>query len=55
MPLFEISNNYNMNYIMHTADFIFKVLGVYTPSMETIYLSLRAHVAMGTFFMKSPV
>ena len=23
--------------------------------METIYLSLRAHVAVGTFFMKSPV
>ena len=23
--------------------------------METIYLSLRAQVAVGTFFMKSPV
>ena len=23
--------------------------------METIYLSLSAHVAVGTFFMKSPV
>ena len=34
-----------------TADFILKVLGVYTRSMETIYLSLR----VGTFFMKSPV
>ena len=32
-----------------------KVLGVYTYSMETIYLSLRAQVAVGTFFMKSPV
>ena len=28
---------------------------MYTRSLETIYLSLRAHVAMGTFFMKSPV
>ena len=31
------------------------VLVVYTHSMETTYLSLRAHVAVGTFFMKSPV
>ena len=31
------------------------VLGVYTRSMETIYLSLRAEVAVDTFFMKSPV
>jgi len=28
---------------------------VYTSSMETIYLSQRAQVAVGTFFMKSPV
>ena len=27
----------------------------YTHSMETIYLSLRALVAVGTFFMVSPV
>jgi hypothetical protein len=27
---------------------------VYTHSMETIYLSLSAQVAVGTFFMKSP-
>ena len=26
---------------------------MYTPSMETIYLSMRAQVAVGTFFMKS--
>ena len=32
-----------------------KVLGVYTRAMETIYLSLSAQVAVGTFFMKSPV
>ena len=31
------------------------VLGVYTCSMETIYLSLRPQVAVGTFLMKSPV
>ena len=30
-------------------------LGVHTHSMETIYLSLRAQVAEGIFFMKSPV
>ena len=28
---------------------------MYTRSMETIYLSLRAQVAVGTFFIKSPV
>ena len=39
----------------HTADFIKKVLGVYTHSVETIYLSLSAQVAVGTFFMKSSV
>ena len=44
-------------YEHNTADFILKVLKikVYTYSMETIYLSLRAQVAVGTFFMKSPV
>ena len=31
------------------------VLGVYTHSPETIYLSLNAKVAVGTFFMKPPV
>ena len=38
-----------------TADFIKKVLSVYTHSMTTIYLSLSAQVARSTFFMKSPV
>ena len=38
-----------------TADFLQKVLGVYTRSMEAIYLSLRALAAVGTFFIKSPV
>ena len=38
-----------------TADFIKKVLSVYTHSMTTIYLSLSAQVAKSTFFMKSPV
>ena len=28
---------------------------MYTHSIDTIYLSLRAQVAEGTFFMKSPV
>ena len=28
---------------------------MYARSMETIYLSLRVQVAVGTFFMKSPV
>ena len=28
---------------------------MYTRSMETPYLSLRAQVAVDTFFMKSPV
>ena len=40
---------------LSTADFTLKVLGVYTRLMETIYLSLRAQVAVGSFFMKSPV
>jgi len=39
----------------YTADFIKKVLSVYTNSMTTIYLSLSAQVAKSTFFMKSPV
>ena len=39
----------------HTADFMKKVPTVYTHSMKTIYLSLSAQVAEGTFFMKSPV
>ena len=38
-----------------TADFIEKVLGVYNHSMETIYPSLSAQVAVGTFLMKSQV
>ena len=40
---------------VHTADFIKKVLSVYTHSMTTIYLFLRAQVAKSTFFMKSPL
>ena len=39
----------------YTADFIKKVLSLYTNSMTTIYLSLSAQVAKSTFFMKSPV
>ena len=39
----------------YTADFIKKVLSVYTHSMKTIYLSLSAQVAKSTFFMKYPV
>ena len=38
-----------------TADFIKKVLSVYTHSMTTIYLSLGTQVAKSTFFMKFPV
>ena len=33
----------------------YKALEVYTYSMDTIYLYLRAQVAIGTFFMKSPL
>ena len=40
---------------LSTADFIKKVLSVYTQSMTTIDLSLSAQVAKSTFFMKSPV
>ena len=39
----------------NTADFIKKVLSVYTHSMATIYLSLSAQVAKSTFFMKPPI
>ena len=39
----------------YTADFIKKVLSVYTHSMATIYLSLGAQVAKSTFFMKPPI
>ena len=35
-----------------TADFMKKVLSVYTHSMTTIYLSLSAQVAKSAFFMK---
>ena len=40
---------------IYTADFIKKVLSVYTHSMATIYLSLSAQVAKSTFFMKPPI
>ena len=40
---------------LYTADFMKKVPGVYTHSMETIYLSPRDQVAGGTYFRKSPV
>ena len=43
------------NFSTHTADFIKKVLSVYTHSMATIYLSLSAQVAKSTFFMKPPI
>ena len=33
---------------LSTAGFILKVLGVFTHPMETIYLYLRAQVAVGT-------
>ena len=39
----------------NTADFLKKILSVYTHAMKTIYLSLSAQVAISTFFMKSPV
>ena len=41
--------------ILTTADFIKKVLTVYSHSMTTIYRSLSAQVAKSTFFMKSRV
>ena len=40
---------------LDTADFIKKVLSVYTHSMQTIYLSPSAQVAKSTLFMKSLV
>ena len=43
------------NVKLHTADFIKKVLSVYTHSMATIFLSRSTQVAESTFFMKSPV
>ena len=39
----------------YTAEFIKKVLLMYTNSMATIYLSLSAQVAKSIFFMKSPI
>ena len=36
------NNNIRISTKLDTADFILKVLGVYTHSMETIYLSLSA-------------
>ena len=41
--------------ICYTADFILKVPGVYTHSMETIYVSLVNTGNWGNFFIKSPV
>ena len=42
--------------ILHTADSKKKVPGMYTHSMETIYLSLWCtQVNEGTFYIKSPV
>ena len=38
---------------VHTADFIKKVLSVYTHAMKTISIPERA--AISNFFMKSPV
>ena len=48
--LVSVSKNFSA-----TADFMKKVPGVYTHSVETIHLSLNAQVAVGTFFRKSPV
>ena len=39
----------------YTTDIMNKVPGVYTHSMEIIYLSLSAQVAVGTFFWISLV
>ena len=41
-------------FIGPSADFLKKVPGVFTHSMETIYLSMSAHVAEGTFFQEIP-
>ena len=40
---------------LNTADFIKKVLSVYSHSMNTFYLSLSAQIAKSTFLMKYPV
>ena len=43
-------------YHFYTADFMKNVPGVYTHSMETIYVSIpNAQVARGTFFRKSGI
>ena len=44
-----------LKYYWATVDFIIKVLGEYTRSMETIYLFLMHTGSWGTFFMKYPV
>ena len=56
MPILKILlSNINVELSILYPGFHIKVLGVYTHSMETIYPSLSAQVAVGTFFMKSPV
>ena len=44
----KIKNN------IHTTDFIKKVPGVYTHSMETIYLSLVHTGSLGSLFHEIP-
>ena len=52
----DYANTFSVAFVrIHTADFIKKVLSVYTHSMASIYLSLSAQVAKSTFFMKSPI
>ena len=56
MPITKILlSNINVKLSILYPGFHIKVLGVYTHSTETIYLSLRAQEAVGTYFMESPL
>ena len=56
LALYEVILEFYKNYLWNTADFIIKVPGVYTHSIENIYLSLVHTGSWGNvFFMKSPV
>ena len=51
-------NNLKLKFIVVRKSSWFHIKGtwsVLSHSIETIYLSLSAHVAVGTFFMKFPV
>jgi len=56
MPIIKILlSNINVELSILYPGFHIKVLGVYTHSMETIYLSPEGKGSCGYLFMKSPV